>query len=299
MGCPLDRLPRRLEILKPAVGGRFIAHPPPNALLGIQRWLIGRQVLQVEPGMGVQELSDDVAPMPTSAIDIQPHPIPPQSTNQMSEHHHESRAVPVGRSHQTVPSQKWRHPPREVEPFVMLAGCGNPKTLPLGSPPPSQARMQGEARLILKDDGLAPAQRLEFFLTDAGTARHPPSAPAGTHGWPASGETPTGASTSALAAPSSRCQTPASSAPPAWAHPTAREAAQRPGASAPDAAPVCGGGRESIGPVGRDGAWALPTARPRRSSRAPTGSSSCGSGPTPPQSNWDADLPALTRGRQS
>jgi len=299
MRCPLDRAPRRIEMLKPAVGGRFVAHTPPDALLGIQRRLIGRQILQVEPTMGRQEAPDDVAPMPTGAIDVQPQPIPSEPPAQVPEHQHEALPVPFGGSHEPVPSQQRRHPSREIEPLMMLAGRGNPQPRAPKGPPSPKARMQGKARFILKDDGLARSQGLEFFLTDAGTAWHRPSAPAGTHDWPASDETPTGASTSGLAAPSSRCQTPASSAPPVWAHPTAPAAAQRPGATAPAAAPADGEGRASVGPGGRDGAWASSSARPRRSARASTGSSSSESHPARPRSNWDAALPGPTRGRQS
>src|SRR3989338_5942548 len=151
MGCPLDCLPSSLEILKPAVGGRFVAHTPPDALLGIQRRLIGRQVIQRKSAVGAQELSDDFALMPAGAIDVQPNPITLEPSVQVPEYHQETLAVPLGSSHQTIPPQKRSHPPREVEPLVMLAGRGNPQTLPLWGPPSSQARMQGKARLILKD----------------------------------------------------------------------------------------------------------------------------------------------------
>ena len=142
----LDRLPRRLEMFKPAVGRRFVAHTPPDALLGIQRRLIGRHILQVEPAMGLQELPDDVAPMPTGAIDVQPHPIPSEPPVQVPQHQYEALPVPLGGPHQPVPSQQRRHPSREVEPLVMLAGRGNPQPLAPESPPPPQPGVPGKGK---------------------------------------------------------------------------------------------------------------------------------------------------------
>jgi hypothetical protein len=53
------------------VGGNFVTNQMPNALLDIEFWVIGRQVLHFDVGMGVKKLPDSFALMPGSSIDIE------------------------------------------------------------------------------------------------------------------------------------------------------------------------------------------------------------------------------------
>jgi len=202
MGGSTDCRPNGVERLKPAVGGGFVPHPAPDPLLGIQGRLVPRQILQVQPGMALQEALHLRSAMPTRAIDIQPDRVPPEPMTEMPEHHHEARAIAAGRSHQAVAAQERRHPARQIEPLAVLARGGNPHALPALGPGPAHAGVQGKAGLILKDEGLLRAQGREFFLPAAESAGPPQSAPAGRYGWPVSAGSPTGASTSGPGGPS-------------------------------------------------------------------------------------------------
>mgnify|MGYP001572442175 CR=1 FL=1 len=299
MGRPMHRVPDGVEIVEPPVGGGFVANATPDTFLGIQRGLVARQIVQSQSRVRMEELPDRVSLMPRGAIHVEPNPVAPESAIERLEDRQEPLPIPSRGAHQAIPPQQRRHPTGEIEPLVMLAGRGNPKALAPEGPPPPQPRMTSKTRLILEDDGFVGSQGVQFFLTSAGSVGRRPDALAGTHGWPASDRIRTGASTSAPAGPSAQSRSAASDGRPAWARPIAPEGAQKLVAIAPAAEPVGLVGRESAGPVDQDGTWASTNPSPRRSSRASTGSSSSGSAPARPRSNWGAGLPGPTGGQQS
>ena len=146
----VDRIPDSIEVLEPAVGRRFVPNATPDSLLGIQRRLIRLQILQVQPPVRVEESSNLVPFVPRGSIDIQPHPIPLEPVVQGLQDHEESLPVASGRSDHPVTTQQGRHPSRDIEAFLMLAGGGDSKALPPRGPAPSQPRMEGKTRLILE-----------------------------------------------------------------------------------------------------------------------------------------------------
>ena len=194
MGRPVDCRPDGIEIFEPAVGRRFVPHAAPDPLLGIQRRLITRQVVQPETEVGFQERLYLHPAVPARSIDVEPDRVPPEPAIEVAERHQEPGSIAPRRFHHAVPSQERRHPSGEIESLPVLAGGGDPQALPAFGPAPAHARVQGEAGLILEDDGLPRAQLPEFFLPLAGSGAPRWSGPAGTRDWPVSGGSPTGAS---------------------------------------------------------------------------------------------------------
>ena len=202
----MHRLPRLTQIGKPLVGGRFIAHLSPNALLDIQPRLVARQVCHMQPGMRVEKRFNLRPPMPRRPIHIEPHRVPVQLTHHLSQTRHKPGLIAPRRAQDPPTLQHRSHPAKTVEPGVMLTRGRNAQPLPSPCPPPAQTGMQGEARLILKDHRVTPPQRLEFFLTVAESVSRPLPAPARTRTRHASGGTLTGGASAALAARARRSQ---------------------------------------------------------------------------------------------
>jgi len=170
VSCLANSCPDGSEILKPAVGRRFVAHAAPDPLLGIQAWLVTRQVVEAETGMGLQEPLDLLPSMPAGPVHIEPDRVARQSAMEMPEGLQEPGSIAAGRFHHAVATQEGGHPPREIEPLPMLTGGGDPQALPPFRPAPAHAGVQGEPGLILEDDGLLRVQLREFFLAPAESA---------------------------------------------------------------------------------------------------------------------------------
>jgi hypothetical protein len=71
----------------------------------------------------------------------------------MPKYQQKPSAIPSGRSHHAMASQAGRYPSRQIEALAVLAHGRNPHALPAFGPAPAHPGMQGEAGLILKDEG--------------------------------------------------------------------------------------------------------------------------------------------------
>jgi len=257
-------LPNGVECLEPAVRGGFVPHTAPDPLLGIQGGLVPRQVVQVQPGMGLQEALHLGPAVPASAIDVQPNRVPFEAAIEMSKSHQKPSAIPSGRSHHALASQEGRHPSRQIESLAVLARSRNPQALSALGPAPAHPGMQGEASLILKDEGLVRAQRREFFLPSAESVGPRRPVLADRHGWPVLAGSPTGASISGPGGPSARSRTGASGGPPTWGHPIVLGGGQTPAGTAPSARPgPVAPAVSTAGDAPAEASTGAPRARPR------------------------------------
>ena len=139
MGRPVNCRPDGIEIFEPAVGRHFVPHTAPDPLLGIQRRLITRQVVQPETKMGVQERLYLRPAVPARSIDVEPDRVPPEPAIEVAERHQEPGSIAPRRFHHAGPSQERRHPSGEIESLPVLAGGGDPQALPaLAQPRPTR-----------------------------------------------------------------------------------------------------------------------------------------------------------------
>lgn len=138
--------------------------------------------------------------MPSRAIDIKPDRIAAKTPVKMPQSFHEAFPVSSFRTDDPVTPQERRHPTREIEPLLMLACRGDAKRLSSLGPSPSQSRMKGESRLILKDHRFPRPQILKFFLTPGEIASLLPPGLEDKHNWLFLADNPVGASRPGLVA---------------------------------------------------------------------------------------------------
>jgi hypothetical protein len=228
MRCFLNCLPDNFQIFEPSIGGGFIADLTPNPLLYIQTRLISRQISQTDPSMLPKKKIHFLPSMPTCPVHIQPQRIPLQSSIQLLQTIQKPFPVPLRLPQNPFPPQQRSNPPKNIQPLTMLTRGRNPQLLsPLG-PTPTQARMQRESGLILKNHRLLRPQRAEFFLRPAEISWHLRPWPANRYNWPVLNDTLSGASNSAPAEPLTLYQTVAANEPPRWDHPNATALNQNP-----------------------------------------------------------------------
>jgi len=165
MGSILNGFPNHIQRFKPAIGRGFISYLSPHSLLGIERWLVRREVLQVNTLVCPYKTSNLFPFVPFGAIYIQPDFIPLKSAIQLAEASEESLSVPLGASQHSHPSQQRGNPTKNIQSVAMLAGSGNPQPPTDFTPPSTQTRVQRKTGLIFKDNGLFSSQSPEFFLT--------------------------------------------------------------------------------------------------------------------------------------
>ena len=156
----------------------------------------------------------------------------------MLQHAQESVSVAPGCSYHSLPPQQRGHPTRQIKPFAVLAGGGNPQPLTLPGPAPSQAGVEAKTSLILKNDGLLWFEMAQFFLTSCENHGNLWHGPVDKHSWPSLGCSPTGAASTAPVALSASPQNVPLHVPPALAHPRQPWISQIPEDSFPDAAPT-------------------------------------------------------------
>jgi len=132
--------------------------------------------------------------MPPRAIDIKPDRIAAKTPVKMPQSFHEAFPVSSFRTDDPVTPQERSHPTREIKPLSMLAGRGDAKRMSSLGPSPSQSRMEGEPRLILKDHRFPRPQILKFFLTPGEIASLLPPGLEDRHNWLFLADNPVGAS---------------------------------------------------------------------------------------------------------
>lgn len=249
MGSLLNSFPDHIQRFKPPISRGFISYLSPDPLLSIEPRLVRRKVSQANTSVGPQKTPNLFPFMPAGAIHIQPDLIPLKPTINLAETGQESISVPLGTPQQSHPSQQRCNPAEDVQPFMMLAGSLDPKSVTDFAPPSTKTRMQGKTCLVLKDDGLFSFQRSEFFLTCGGTFWHPRYVPANRCIPLASSDTPTDASTTGPGVLSSVFRIDFSSGLLRSDHPSEPYSDQNPQAISPDALPTRGGPARSTEPV--------------------------------------------------
>ncbi len=193
--------PDRVEFGEPAVRRRLIPNPVPHPFLRVEGGLVRRQVVKPELGVGLEEGRHGIPLVPPGAIDVEPDRVAAQPPVEVAKRLEEASPIPPGHPDHATPAEERRPPAPEVEPGVVLAGRGDPEALAALPPAATEARMEGEARLIREGDGLGRSQAAEFFLAGAGTPAPRPSAPGDRCNWPASADSPTGGARVGLGAP--------------------------------------------------------------------------------------------------
>lgn len=253
-----------IKTVEPDVAGDFIPALPPDTLLFVESWLIGRQVLELDSCMAIQKEPDLLALVPSGAVHIEMDGIPWERSEHVIEHREESFVVALDSAYESLPSQEGRNPAGEVEPLLVLAGSGDVETPAFLGPTSSKTRMETESSFVLKDDRFIGFEAAEFVLTPPENRQHLWPEPEDKHGQPASDCSPGDATSIGLAWPSA-ARPSSEGESPAWDHPSQLAVGQNRGASFPDpvvAAPSLG---LSAAPDVPSAAWA-PTPESRRDS---------------------------------
>jgi hypothetical protein len=240
--------------------------------------------------MSTKEIFYRRALVPACTIHVKPDRVTSQSAVKMCERLH--KALPIASRHgnHAAPPQHGCHPPGKIEPRMMATRGRNPQPLAAFRPTSSQAGMQAEPRLVLKDHRLTPTQAPKFFLGCAETCELLRRWLADNCSWPASAGSPTDASSIGPVGPSDLFPIDASSRSPASARPTGRDLARRIGVTSPSPSPKLCSKQASTAM----GALACEAAsrrrRPERLHDESNGSSSSASVPGPGRSSPGADL---------
>ena len=218
--CPrmnlfMDGDPSFLQGGKPMIRRRFVTNPPPYSLLDIQPRLIAWQIAHRQSPVMLKKNVDLFAFMPSGAIHQEPDLVASQASIKLLQAQKKAFSIPLGLTYQSRFSQKRGHPPKNIQPRLMLARGRNPKSPAALGPAHAQTRMESKARLVFKHHGLLGPQIFEFFLTPWQISWPPPSAPEDRHSCCVSDDTPIGASTSepgglsALSQTDALCERPA------------------------------------------------------------------------------------------
>jgi hypothetical protein len=239
MGRRLNRFPYHVQTLKPTIHRRFITDTPPYSFLKIQSWLITRQILHMKPSMSLKKKLNGLPTMPSGPIHIQPDRIPFEPSVEIFQTAHKPLSVPSRPSHKAIATQKRRYPPEDIQPLAMLARGRDLEPVSFSCPSHPYARMEGEARFILKHDRFPGAQSLQFFLKPDETSSHPLFVPEVTNNSLVSAGTPIDASAPGPDVPSALFRTAASSVPPAWDRPIVRDSARTSKGTSPSVIAMC------------------------------------------------------------
>jgi len=166
-----------------------------------------------------EELPDRITPMPTCSINIKPDGVSAKPAIEVLQHLEETLSVAAFGLDHSCTAQKRGHPSRNIQTFLMLAGCRDLQPLSDKRPAATKPRMQGKAAFVLKNKGFFSAQRFEFFLGSWQTSLRPRPLLGDRHGWLASNDTRADASNTGLDGPSVLSRTVAVNGSPRWGHP--------------------------------------------------------------------------------
>jgi hypothetical protein len=291
MSCFLNRFPNIIQTFEPPIRGGLIAHLSPYPFLEIQAGLITWQILQPQPDMGLDKDVYFLPTMPSGSIDIQPNRVTFELSIQSSQTTDKPLSVPLRMPHQPLPTQQRSHPAKDIQSGTMLTGGWNAKPFTPFGPPYPQTRMQGETRLILKDDRLLKLQRLKFFLRPCEIAWPPWCALEDRNNPLASVDTLIDESKTALDELSTLSQNDVSDERPRWDRPTGPGLTQTPEETSPNALPTLGERPKLIEPDVQASLSVPKILTPVRSLCASRDSSFVVSTPRPRLSTPDADPP--------
>jgi hypothetical protein len=240
MKCFAHSFPGIFKRIKPYVGRGLISDPPPKTLLHIQSWLICWQVSQTEFDMILNKEFHFFSHMPLRSVYIEPNFIPLQMLIEVLEASDKPLSIPLRKPDQPLSTQQRSHPPKDIEPIMMLTGSRDSEPFPLLAPSDTQTRMQRKSCFIFKYNGLVRLQGSEFFLRPCGIARHPQIGLEDRSNWPASAHSPVGASSIGLGAPLTLSQNSSLSVQLRWGRPNELDSAQTPKGTSLIARPVPG-----------------------------------------------------------
>ncbi len=119
--------------------------------------------MQLQPRMGTQELTHRSALVPAGTVDVEGELQASQAPIEIAQHVEETFAVTELGADHAVATQQRGHPAGQVESAVVLAVGGYAQTLSAPGPTEAQARMQSEARFVLKDPVWFGSRRCSFF----------------------------------------------------------------------------------------------------------------------------------------
>lgn len=286
-----DSRPNNIQTLKPAIGGRFIPNAPPDPLLAVKTRLIRRQIVQMKTTMSLQKLKNRISPMPASSVHIQKYPITLEFFVERFQDLEKALPVTFRCSDKTVPTQKRRHPSRDIKTLGVLAGGWDFQTNAFLCPAPAKLGVKRKTGLILKNDGFTRSQILEFFLKPSRIDVLGISWPGDKHARRVSTGNPADASTSGLDGSSERFRSSALNESQALVHPTESWEGQTDRETSPGARLTSGVPGPSSGPVVQDGVWVPGLLNQFRLPHESIGLSSCGLVPKSPLSKQAAGLP--------
>ncbi len=128
---------KSVKVIKPDIFSDFVARLPPYAFLWIKCRLVRGKILQMDLGVAVEKKFNLFASMPGGPVRIEEYIVALELFQQVMQHFQESLPIAPRCSDQSLPPQEWRHPTRQIEPFVVLAIGWNPKSFALLGPTPS------------------------------------------------------------------------------------------------------------------------------------------------------------------
>jgi len=227
-----------VQVIKPDIFSDFVARLAPYAFLWIKCRLVRRKILQMNLGVALEKKLNIFASMPGGPVRVEEDNVALELFQQVMQHFQESLPIASGCSDQSLPPQQWRHPTRQIEPFVVLAIGWNPKSFAFLGPASSQAGMKAKAGLILKNNGLSGFKMAQFFLTPFENCGNLRRGLEDKHSCPVLNCSLIGAATSEPAELSTSVQNAALGVPPVLAHPRQLWAGRILGVSFPDAAPT-------------------------------------------------------------
>jgi len=174
--------------------------------------------------------------MPTCSVNIQPDSIAAKPVIKVPQHLQKSFPVSAFRLYHSSLAQKRSHPARNIQAFVMLAGCRDFQPLSDECPATAQPWVQGKAAFILENNGFSRTERFEFFLGSSRISSHLLPLLEDKHGWPALTDIRVDASSTGPAELSVLSRTVVVNESPESGHPSERGSIRTFGATPPDVA---------------------------------------------------------------
>ncbi len=163
--------PGFVQVVKAVVSGVRVADLPPDAFLGVEPGMVGRQVVQVKVGVRGEERSHQRPFVPGGAIHKQVNHLPAHPCAQALQQGEEGLCIAFGPAHQPMSARERGHPTEDVAPLAVFTAGGYPDAPAPVGPDPAEAGMFGEVRLIFENEEVPFSQAAEFFLPGEGTSR--------------------------------------------------------------------------------------------------------------------------------
>lgn len=220
---------------------------------------------------------NNIAAMPTGAINVQPDSVTVQSPIQMPQNFKKSVSIAFFRTNHSVAAKKRSNPAGHVQALTMLTRSQDAQPDALFGPAATKTGVKRKPRLILKNNRLFRPQTAEFFLTCARTFEHLPISLECMNNLRVSTGTPDDASISGPDELSDLYQSASLGGQPQSDRPIALDSGQNPEESSLNERPEFSEPYSSVSLGVRNEAWALRTLSRLRSRRVTSGSNSSAS----------------------